>query len=853
MIELYLNGHRVTAAGDMNLLEYLREEARLTSVKNGCGEGACGACMVLVDGRAKRACALTLGKVQGKQVVTVEGLAEREKEIYAWAFAEAGAVQCGFCTPGMVISTKALLDRQPNPTVKQVKQALKYNLCRCTGYVKIEQAVLLAARALRREIALVEGAGSAVGARLRRVDAREKVLGTGQYVDDLQAEGMLYAAVLRAKHPRALVKVIDVTAAQAHPEVEAVLTAGDIPGNRYWGMIFKDWPALVATGESSRYVGDALALVAARTKAAAREALALIRVEYEELKPVTTTAEALQEEAPSIHPGGNILSTTMVNRGDAREALAGSKYVVTQRYTTPPTEHAFMEPESALAIPTSEGGITVYVSCQSVYEDRHGIAAILGLPLEKVRVISKLVGGAFGGKEDLSVQHHAALLARHTGKPVKLTLSRRESMLVHPKRHAMEIELTTGCDEQGKLTAIKAKLVADTGAYASLGAQVLQRACTHVAGPYHVPHVEIAGWCVYTNNPPAGAFRGFGVTQSCFACETNLDLLAEMVGISPWEIRYINALEPGVAMATGQIADPGTAIKETLLAVKEVYEQNPLAGISCCLKNTGLGVGVPDIGRVKLKVAEGKVRILTSAACLGQGLATVLTQIVSETSGIPGQVIEVAAPDTALTPDAGTSTASRQTLFTGEAARQAALKLEEDLRATTLEGLEGREYYGEYVGQTDPLNAAKPHPVNHVAYSYATQVVLLDEQGKVKKIIAAHDVGKAINPTNIEGQIEGGIAMGLGYALTEDFPLQDGVPTARFGTLGLFRSADMPEIEVVLVEKNPSSLAYGAKGVGEIAAIPTAPAVASAYYKYDRRLRVSLPLLATAYSRKNRG
>ena len=852
MIELNLNGHRVTATGDMNLLEYLREEARLTSVKNGCGEGTCGACMVLVDGQAKRACALTLVKVQGQRVVTVEGLTEQEKGIYAWAFGEAGAVQCGFCTPGMVISAKALLDREPNPTASQVKQALKHNICRCTGYVKIEQAILLAARALRGGIAPTTGTGAAVGARFRRVDAVEKVLGTGQYVDDLQVEGMLYAAVLRAKFPRAIVKAVDVTAARAYPGVEAVLTAEDIPGNRHWGMIFKDWPALIAVGECTRYVGDALALVAARTKLAARQALELIRVEYEELTPLTSPAAALGEDAPAIHPTGNLLSTTVVNRGDAREALAGSKYVVTQRYTTPPTEHAFMEPESALAFPSGDGGITVYTSCQSVFEDQHGIASVLGLPLEKVRVISKLVGGAFGGKEDLSVQHHAALLARHTGKPVKLTLSRRESLLVHPKRHAMEIELSTGCDEQGKLTAIKAKLVADTGAYASLGAQVLQRACTHVAGPYHVPAVEISGFCVYTNNPPAGAFRGFGVTQSCFACETNMDLLAEMVGISPWQIRCLNALEPGVTMATGQVADAGTAIKETLLAVKEVYEKNPQAGISCCLKNTGLGVGVPDIGRVKLKVTEGKVRILTSAACLGQGLATVLTQIVSETTGLPGDAIEVAAPDTALTPDAGTSTASRQTLFTGEASRQAAIKLGEDLHATSLEVLEGREYYGEYAGQTDPLNADKPHPVNHVAYSYATQVVILDEQGKVKKIVAAHDVGKAINPTAAEGQIEGGIAMGLGYALTEDFPLQEGVPTARFGTLGLFRSTDMPEIEVILVGKNPSALAFGAKGVGEIAAIPTAPAVASAYYKYDGQPRVSLPLPGTSYSPKGK-
>ena len=850
MFCLNLNGRTVTIAEDMNLLEYLREEARLTSVKNGCGEGACGACMVLVDGRAKRACTLTLSKLHGQTVVTVEGLSQREKEIYARSFSEAGAVQCGFCTPGMVISAKGLLDAKPYPTREEIKKALRNNICRCTGYVKIEKAVLQAAKALRGEDCPKEKGSAGLGVRLPRIDAVEKVLGAGQYVDDLSEEGMLHAAVLRTRFPRVLIKSIDVSAAKKIPGVEAVLTAGDVPGNRYWGMIVKDWPALIAIGEETRYAGDALALVAARSKKAAREALDLIKVEYGERTPVTTTFAALLEDAPNIHPGGNILSTTRVNRGDAFKALAEARYTVTQTYHTPFTEHAFLEPESALAVPAADGGLTLYVSCQSVYEDQHGVASILGLPPEKVRVVGKLVGGAFGGKEDLSVQHYAALLAMHTGKPVKLTLSRRESMLVHPKRHPMEIEMTTACDHEGRLTAVIARITADTGAYASLGGPVLQRACTHVAGPYHVPNADITGWAVYTNNPPCGAFRGFGVSQACFACETNLDLLAEKVGISPWEIRYRNALEPGMTMATGQIADPDTAIKETLLAVKASYQTNNFAGIACAIKNTGLGVGVPDTGRVKLKVQNGKAVVLTSAACLGQGLATILTQMVSETTGLPAEDIQVGAPDTFLTPDAGSTTASRQTLFTGEAARRAALQLVEDIRHFSLTQLEGKEYLGVYTGQTDPLNSAKPDPVNHVAFSYATQVVVLDNEGRVKRIIAANDVGKAINPTAVEGQIEGGIAMGLGYALREKFPLEKGVPTARFGTLGLFRSTDMPEIEVILIEKNTSSLAYGAKGVGEIATIPTAPAVASAYYRYDGKARFSLPLPDTYYQGK---
>ncbi len=852
MYNIDINSTVYAVQEDMNLLDFLRDEVQVTSLKNGCGEGSCGACMLMVDGKASRACLLTVAKASGKKLLTVEGLSEREREAYTWAFAEAGAVQCGFCIPGMIISAKALIDRLPNPSSQEIKESIRGNICRCTGYVKIEQGIILAAKVLRGEIQpnFVVTLGAGIGTSVQRVDAREKVLGTGQYVDDMQVDQMLYAAVLRSKYPRALVKGIDVSAARVYPGVEAVMTAEDIPGEHKHGHIFQDWPTLVSVGEETRYIGDALALVAAQTKKQAREALALIKVEYEELEPVLSPAQALADQAPNIHPKGNLLSTTKIQRGNAQEELAKSVHVVTNRYTTPPTEHAFMEPESALAIPQADGGITVYVGDQSVYDDQHGIIGILGLPAEKVRVISKLVGGGFGGKEDLSVQHHAALLAIKTQKPVKLTLSRKESILVHPKRHAMELEITTGCNAEGKITALVANLVADTGAYASLGTAVLQRACTHVSGPYQIPNVDITGLCIYTNNLPAGAFRGFGVPQAAFASETNMDLLAEKVGISPWEIRYRNALEPGLINSTGQITDEGTAIKETLLAVREVYESHPYAaGIACAMKNTGIGVGLPDTGRVKLKILNGKVVVLTSAACIGQGLATIATQIVNEATGLPLDRIEIGVPDTSMTPDSGTTTASRQTMFTGEAVRQAALKLQQALHKSALKDLEGHEFVGEYYGKTDPFNSNKLNPISHVAYSYATHVVLLNEQGKVEKVVAAHDVGRAINPKAVEGQIEGGIAMGLGYALREDFPLEKGVPTAKFGTLGLFRSTDMPEIESIIIEKNLSPLAYGAKGVGEISTIPIAPAVASAYYKFDGKVRRSLPLNDTPYKK----
>ena len=848
MAQFTVNGQMITTEEDENLLEYLRETLRLTSMKNGCGEGACGACMVLINGLAMRACLQTLARVDGKTVLTVEGLSEREKQIYTWAFAEAGAVQCGFCTPGMVISAKALLDKDPEPSPARIKEALRGNICRCTGYVKIEKAILMAAGALRGETVVPAAAGCGVGERASRIDAAEKILGTGEYVDDMKVPGMLYAAVLRTPLARARILSIDVEAARSLEGVTAVMTAADIPGERLWGHLKHDWPAMIAIGEETRYIGDSLAIVAARTKKIARKAVEMIRLEYEELPPILSPQAAMAADAPPLHPGGNILSKVDFSRGDAQAAIQTAAHVVTRSYQTPPTEHAFLEPESALAVPDETGKITVYIASQSVFDDHHGIAAILGLPANQVRVVSKLVGGAFGGKEDLSVQHHAALLAQKTGKPVKLTLTRQESIRVHPKRHAMELTLTTACDEAGKLVAMKARIVADTGAYASLGGPVVQRACTHVSGPYSIPNIEISGVAVYTNNPPAGAFRGFGVPQSNFASEMNLNLLADLTGLSPWEIRFRNALEPGAVMATGQIADASTAIKETLLAVKEEYETAKVAGIACAMKNTGLGVGVPDTGRAILRIHQGKVEILTGAACVGQGLGTVLRQIVCETAPVGADNVTLHAPDTDVTPNAGTTTASRQTLFTGEAVRQAAIALGEAMKSASLAELDGQEFAGQYRGDTDPLNSDKPHPVNHVAFGYATQVVCLSESGWLRKVVAAHDVGRAINPTTIEGQIEGAVAMGLGYALQEDFPLKRGVPTAKFGTLGLFRSTDMPEIKIQLIEKNPSALAYGAKGIGEIATIPTAPAVAGAYYRYDKIFRTQLPLANTKYS-----
>ncbi|MGL4986971.1 MAG: selenium-dependent xanthine dehydrogenase [Treponemataceae bacterium] len=858
MISFLLNGEKKLLNEDENLMTFLREKERITSVKNGCAEGACGACTVLVDKKAMKACVIKGSQLENKEVMTIEGLDETWKKIFAFAFSSCGAVQCGFCIPGMVMSSSGLFYQNLNPTNDEIKKALQGNICRCTGYVKIEQAIMLAAKIIRenQEFPFVPCKGL-VGENFPRLDALPKTLGKAEYCDDLFVEGMLYGAILQAPVARALVKSIDTREAKKLHGVVEIFTAKDIEklgGNRYCGHHKKDWPCLVAEGEEIRTIGDVLALVAANTKEIAREAVKHILLDYEILPPVLCPSEAMKENSPKIHESGNILAHEILKRGDAERAIKNSKYVVTNNYSVPFTEHAFLEPESALAIPEGNG-IVVYAGDQGVYDDLREIASLLGVPDENIRIIAKNVGGGFGGKEDMSVQHRVALMAWILKRPIKLTLTRNESIRMHPKRHAMEIEFTTACDENGKLTALKARIIADTGAYASLGGPVLQRACTHAAGPYNYQNIDIEGFAVYTNNPPAGAFRGFGVTQSTFANESNINQLAKLVGISAWEIRFRNAIQAGQELPNGQIADKGTALKETLLAVKNDFEKvemctDKVAGIACAFKNAGVGVGVPDIGRCTLRIKNGKIFIYSSAACIGQGLATILVQIVCQTLKVAPSFVEYIFPDTKYTPNAGTTTASRQTVFTGEAAKNAALKLKIELVNKKLNDLNGKEFIGEYSSITDPIGMAKKNPVSHVAYGYATQVVILNKEGKIEQILAAHDVGRAINPKNIEGQIEGGIVMSLGYALTENFPLKNGIPQAKFGTLGLFRAPHVPPITSIIVEKNINDLAYGAKGVGEITSIPIAPALQGAYYKLDSRFRTKLPLEDTYYRKK---
>ncbi|NFI05003.1 selenium-dependent xanthine dehydrogenase [Clostridium botulinum] len=851
MYKINVNGKEFTLEEDKKLLSFLRDDLRITSVKDGCSEGACGTCTILVDGKAVKACIQKVSKFEGKKVITVEGLSKREKDVYTHCFAEAGAVQCGFCIPGMVLAAKGLLDNNLNPTRADVKKAIRGNICRCTGYVKIEQAILMAADYFRDNMEIPEKEKSAhISERFKRVDAEEKILGTGIFVDDIQLPGMIYAKALRSKYPRARVNKIDLTKALQHEDVVKILLAKDVPNNKI-GHLVQDWDVMIAEGDITRYIGDALALIATNHKETLDEVINLIEVDYTELTAVTSPTDALKGDAPLVHSTGNILRKEYLKRGNADEAIKSSKYVVTRKYKTPFQEHGFMEPECAIAMPEGDDGLLLYTGSQSVYDERREISNMLQIPEEKVHCQSKLVGGGFGGKEDMSVQHHAALMAWYTKKPVKVKFSRQESLNYHTKRHAMELEFTTACDENGKLTAMKAILIADTGAYASLGGPVLQRACTHAAGPYNYQNIDILGMSIYTNNVVGGAYRGFGVTQSCFATENNINLLAEMIGMDPWDFRYINAVRPGEVLPNGQVADESAAMVECLEAIKDDYKNNSNAGLAIGFKNSGTGVGLKDIGRCILSIEDGIIHIRTSASCMGQGIATMCTHMVCETLGIDPNLTYHERPDTVRTPNSGTSTASRQTVLTGEATKRAALKLKEALdKVESLKDLEGKEYFGEFSAITDPMGSPKENPVSHVSYSYAAQVVLPDEDGKIKEVIAAYDVGTVVNPQSVEGQIEGGVIMGLGYALTEDFAVKDGYPQIKLGTLGLIRSTEAPSVKVKLV-KGPGEIphAYGAKGVGELCLIPTAPACAHAYYKLDGKLRTELPLKNTFYKK----
>ncbi|MCP4362350.1 MAG: selenium-dependent xanthine dehydrogenase [Chloroflexi bacterium] len=849
MMKFLLNGQSREYNGnpDLLLLNYLRDHEGILSPKDGCApQAACGCCAVQLNDKAVLGCATKMSRVADGEVTTIEGLGEYRQKVFANSFVLRGGVQCGFCIPGIVMQSNVLINKNSDPSRADVEKALTPHLCRCTGYKKIVDAVTTAAAAIRNEenVELPEGNGR-VGTRQPKYQAAKLVLGQHEYVDDIRIPGMKHGALKFSDHPRAKVLSIDTKAAASVEGVIRVFTAVDYPGERYVGLIKQDWPQMIAEGEITRYVGDVLALVVAESEVVARAAVSQIVVEYDILEPITDMHEAIKESSPSVHGNGrNILSKTVTHRGDMGESQAESTYTAQGIFQTQMIEHGYMETEAAVAY-TVDNGIEVLSQGQGIYEDRIQIAKLLGLPLEKVRIKMVPNGGGFGGKEDLSAQGHAALAAFLLQQPVKVRLTRAESIAFHPKRHPIWMDYKIGCDENGKLTFCKVKFVGDTGAYASVGMKVLERSAGHATGAYNFPVTDVQATAVYTNNIPCGAMRGFGVNQAAFGLESLIDELCEQGNFDRWQFRYDNALDDGDMTATGQVIEAGCGAKATLTAVKDEFYNAKYAGLACGIKNTGIGNGMPDAASAQISIiAPNKVIVDHGWTEMGQGVNTVALQVVCHETGIDPDLIEVHI-ETAAEQEAGMTTASRATSLVGNALIDACKQLQTDLQTHELADLVGRTYRGEFVVDWTTKPGAMVEKVyTHYSYSYATQLVILDEEkGFVQKVVAAHDAGKIFNPTLFEGQLEGSIHMGLGYALSEEVVMVDGRPkSTMLRQMGILRAKEMPEVEVIGVEVPDPYGPYGAKGVGEIGLVPTAGAIANALYQFDGVRRTQLPM-----------
>lgn len=845
-IKFKLNGKEKIYRGDpeLSLLKYLRNIEGITSMKDGCsGQAACGACLVEMNGKPVFSCVTSMKKAAAARVFTIEGFPARLRQTLASAFAEKGAVQCGFCTPGILVRAKILLDNNPDPSSREIRRALKPHMCRCTGYIKIIEAVELAATALSQGRDIVLTKAGRVGSRHPKYDAVKKALGQSPFVDDLRFDGMLHASLKFSEHPRARVLKIDYHSVEKLPGVIRIFTAGDIPGQRCSGLIVDDWPLMVAEGETTRCIGDVLAGVVAETEDIARRAVRLINVEYDILEPLTDMMAA--ENSPiRVHETGNLLESCMITRGrDIDQVFQESAYVAGGTYRTQRVEHAFMETEAAVALPLPEDGIELYVQSQGVYEDRRQVAGILGIPEERVKVNLVPNGGGFGGKEDMTVQGHVALFCYHLKKPVKLHLSRDESIRMHPKRHPMHMEYNLACDREGRLTGLKARIIGDTGAYASVGTKVLERAAGHASGAYHVPSVDIVAKTVYTNNIPAGAMRGFGVNQVTFAVEGCIDELCQQGGFDRWQFRYDNALRKDAVTATGQVLKGGVGVRETLLAVKEEFYDAKYAGLACGIKNCGIGNGMVDDSEVKIEIIDQDHVVLHHGWTeMGQGVFTVAVQVLCQETGIDPDIVEVKVC-TEYSARAGMTTASRATSLLGNAVIEAARELKQDLESHSLADLKGKTYEGKWMCDWTTQPGQPGEVVTHYSYGYATQLAILDDHGAVDTLYAAHDAGKIINPTLFEGQIQGAVHMGLGYALSEDLPLEKGrMKSTALKDLGILKATDMPKVVVKGVEVKDPLGPYGAKGIGEIGLVPTAAAVANAFRQYDGIRRYTLPM-----------
>ncbi len=897
---LNVNGQTVTAEvpADLSLLRFLREELRLTGAKDGCSSGHCGACTVIVNGKAQRACLLKMGKLHGASVETIEGLAQ-DGVLHALqeAFIAHGAVQCGFCTPGMIMSAQALLKRNPTPSQAEIRRTLtlNHNVCRCTGYVRIVRAIQDAARHIEAGQPYPETPETSNATQLRR-DAINLASGRTQFADDIVLPDMLHGKVRWADHPYAHILAVDTSAAAAVPGVVTVLTARDVPGRNAFGRVIPDQPAFA--DDVVRYIGDPVACVFAETAAAAEEACRLVRVDYEVLPGVFSPEAAAHPDAPRLHERGNLLKEVRVHRGHVDEAFAHCAVVVEDSYTTPFVEHAYLEPEAGLALPDKDGGVTLLVPTQAAWDDRRELAAILALPREMVRVKQLPIGGAFGAKGDVHLHRFLALGALRTGRPVKMTLTREESLRTHAKRHASKMHVKLGADANGKLQAIQTHVVLDGGAYASTSGGILEAGCVINTGPYFAPNLELHGQVWYTNNIIGGAMRGFGAPKIAFAIESALDDLAHRLGLDPFELRLRNALDVGLPNVVDHVQEPGVVtIKQTILAARQALQQIKIPraegtkrigiGVASMTKTVGVGRGTSETAGAIVELdAEGMCHVHSGYCEMGQGALPMLLGLVTAELGLPPERVHVLLPDTSLAPETSPSTASRQAFMTGNAAVLAARELRTELSHRAADSLDARpddiRVDGAFLvdsasGRRMPLVALgerftveqqyRPPATEALppggqstwgtpdfrsrstnwCYDYGTHVAIVEVDTatgvvRVLKYIAVHDVGKALNRTAIEGQIEGGVMMGLGYALSEEFIVQNGINlTDSLHKCRLPMADQAPEIISVILEIPHPLGPLGAKGFAEAPTVPVAPAILNAIYDAVHVRITSLP------------
>ncbi|MGC2258063.1 MAG: molybdopterin cofactor-binding domain-containing protein [Candidatus Sulfotelmatobacter sp.] len=882
-ITLSINGREMVISTSplRRLSRVLREDLGLTGTKVGCDAGDCGACTVLLNGEPVCSCLVAAAQAANCEVTTIEGLAQFSQSgaRLQQSFLQHGAAQCGACTPGMLVSAAALLDHNPNPTDADVTDAIGGVLCRCTGYRKIIAAILDSGKDTPK--VELPPAGSAVGNRLARLDGKAKVTGTEIFGADEIPSGTLTLRAIRSPHPRARFEFGDLDAfIRNHPRLSAVLTAKDVPGKNCYGVIpqFADQP--VFAEKETRFRGEAIAAVVGETAAVESIEAADFPVVWDQLPPIFDIDAALMPSALQIHPHReqNILVRGRVVRGNVDEALRQSDFTAEGEFETGFIEHAYIEPEAGFARRVGEQ-IEIQACTQSPYMDRSDIAAILGIAPEHVRIIPTAVGGGFGSKLDLSVQPFVALAAWKLRQPVRMVYSRTESIMSTTKRHPSRIRLRAGCARDGKLTALDFSADFNTGAYSSWGPTVAGRVPVHASGPYYVPHYRALTRAVHTHLVPAGAFRGFGVPQAAIAQEQLYDELADRASIDRLEFRILNALDGSTPTVTGQILGEGVGIRACLEALRPAWKAARTAASSFNSHNAGFrrGAGVagmwygcgntslpnPSTVRVGLK-RDGRIALHQGAVDIGQGSNTIVTQICADALGAPIEMFDLISGDTALSPDCGKTSASRQTFVTGKAAQMAGLQLRNKILAlanacecATIDFQDGAVIVTEDgKPATIPLLAL---PLDKYGYVFTAEATFdpptqpLDENGqgtpyavfgfgahlaeievdtalgtvRVIKITAAHDVGRAINPTLIEGQIEGGVAQGLGMALMEEFFPGKGENLHDY----LIPSAgDIPPVESILIEEPSPVGPYGAKGIGEQAVIPTAPAILNALY-----------------------